>query len=116
MIRAVAIFLSASIGIIGVIGWVLGLVWTDAAAHHAIVVSGGIALAVQLVTFTMMRLAAPSNVMAGWGAGAVLRFAVLVFYALVAARALALPLTPALLSLVAFFFVTSVVEPVLLKT
>jgi len=116
VIRPLAIFFVASVGLIGVIGWVLGLVWTDPAAQHAVVVSGGIALVVQLFTFALVRLAAPSGVMAGWGIGVLLRFVVLVVYALVAARALALPLAPALLSLVAFFFVTSVVEPVLLKT
>ena len=116
MIKALAIFFVASVGLIGVVGWVLGLVWSDAAAHHAILVSGGIAVVVQLFTFALVRIAAPSNLMAGWGIGVLLRFVVLVVYALVAARALALPLTPALLSLVAFFFVTSIVEPVLLKT
>ena len=116
MIRALGIFLVASLVMIGVLGWGLGLIWSDPAAHHAIVVSGGIAVVVQLFTFALVRLAAQSNVMAGWGVGVLMRFVVLVVYALVAARALALPLSPALLSLVAFFFVTSVVEPVLLKT
>jgi hypothetical protein len=54
--------------------------------------------------------------LAGWGVGVLLRFVVLAAYALVGAKALGLPLAPALISLVAFFFVTSLVEPVLLKT
>ena len=116
MIRALAIFLAASLALIGALGWVLGLVWPDPASHHAMVVSGGIALVVQLFTFALVRVAAQSNVMAGWGIGVLLRFVVLVVYALLAARALALPLAPALLSLVSFFFVTSVAEPVLLRT
>jgi hypothetical protein len=44
-----------------------------------------------------------------------LRFVVVALYALAGAKAMGLPLAPALISLVAFFFVTSLAEPVLLK-
>lgn len=69
MIRAVAIFFVASVGLIGGLGWVLTQIWSQPVDRHAIFVSGGIALVVQLFTFALVRLAAPSSVMAGWGSG-----------------------------------------------
>jgi hypothetical protein len=54
--------------------------------------------------------------MAAWGLGMLLRFVVLVLYAFLVVKALALPAEAALLSLVAFFFLTTLVEPMLLKS
>jgi hypothetical protein len=45
----------------------------------------------------------------------VLRFLVLGVYALVVVKALGLPVEPALVSLAAFFFLSSLVEPLLLN-
>ena len=114
--RAVARFGGAAVAIIGLLAWAMTLVWTDAAARRGVLVSAVIALVVQVITFVVARIAAPTNVMAGWGVGMLLRFITVVAYALVASRGLGLPVTPALISLVSFFFVTSLVEPVLLKT
>jgi hypothetical protein len=57
----------------------------------------------------------PANIMAGWGAGLLLRFVTLVFHALIGTKLMAYPPAPALLSLAAFFFVSTLVEPVFLK-
>jgi len=55
------------------------------------------------------------NMMLGWGLGSLLRLAMLVVYALVAAKAMRASLTPALVSFVGFLFVTMVIEPIFLK-
>ncbi len=119
MIRATAIvflfFGAVSVALIAVVGWLLALVWPETAARQALVVSGVIALVVQLLAFAAVRIAAPTNVMAGWGVGMLLRFGALVAYGFLAGRTIGLPIAPALMSLVAYFFVTSLVEPVLLK-
>ncbi|MGI8548716.1 MAG: hypothetical protein ACR2M1_15535 [Gemmatimonadaceae bacterium] len=55
-----------------------------------------------------------ANWLTGWGLGALLRLIVLVAYAFVADRVLGIPLAPALVSLAAFFFVTTLIESLLL--
>ena len=116
MIRSTSIFAGVSLALVMVMGWLLTLVWPEVAERHAVFVSAIVALVVQLFAFAIAKLSAASNMLAGWGVGVLLRFVVLAAYALVGAKALGLPLAPALISLVAFFFVTSLVEPVLLKT
>lgn len=100
-----------AIALIGAIAWA----FTDAAGHATILVSAAIALAVQVTAFTVARLLQPRHLLLGWGLGSVLRLVVLVIYAVVVARLWGAPLTPALLSFVAFLFVTTVFEPVFLK-
>jgi hypothetical protein len=116
VIRSTAVFAGVSLALVMVTGWLLTLAWPDPAARHAVYVSAIIALVVQLFAFAVAKLSARTNVLAGWGVGVLLRFVVLAAYALVGAKALGLLLTPALISLVAYFFVTSLAEPVLLKT
>ena len=116
MMRATALFAAASLGLVAVFGGLMTLVWPEPMARRAILVSAVLALVVQLFAFAVARLSVRTNVIAGWGLGMLLRFVAVVVYALVAARSFGLPIAPALISLVAFFFVTSLVEPVLLKT
>jgi hypothetical protein len=52
--------------------------------------------------------------MVGWGLGALLRLITLAVYALVFVNALALPATAALISLATFFFLSTLVEPLVL--
>ena len=115
MTRATALFAAASVAIIAVLAWVMTLVWTGPGARHGIVVSAVLAFVVQVFAFAAARLAPPDQAMAGWGIGVLLRLVVLMGYALVAPRALSVPAAPALVSLVVFFFATSLVEPLLLK-
>ncbi len=84
--------------------------------HDAILVSAGVAIVVQLFAFAIVKLAARGgNVIAGWSLGALLRFAALGLYAMVGARELGLPSGAALVSLALFFFVSMLVEPLLLN-
>jgi hypothetical protein len=96
---------------------IAGIVWavTDAAGHRAVVVSACLAFAVQMVAFAVVRVLQPEHLMIGWGVGSVLRLIALVLYAVVLTKVARATLTPALLSFVAFLFVTTVVEPIFLK-
>ena len=88
---------------------------TDAAGHRMILASGALALVVQFASFGVARAFLKSNVMVGWGLGSVLRALVLVIYGVAVAKLLRAPVAPALLSFVAFLFVTTVFEPIFLK-
>lgn len=83
--------------------------------REAILASGLLALAVQLVSFGVTRLLQPVNTMVGWGVGSGMRMISLVLYALVVAKLWHAPVMAALLSFAAFLFVTTVVEPLFLK-
>ena len=113
--KAIGLFAAASAVIILLVGGVCLLVWPGAEAQRAIVTSAVLAFAVQLFGFALMRLVARTNPIAGWGLVALLRFAVLGVYALVIVQALGLVSAPALVSLAAFFFLSSLVEPLLLN-
>jgi hypothetical protein len=87
--------------------------------HDAMLVSAGLAFAVQLGSYSLLRPArpgqgAPGELMLRWGLGAILRFVVLVLYAPLA-RIVNLSLEAALVSLVTFFFLTMMAEPLLLE-
>jgi hypothetical protein len=110
-----AIFDIASLLLIAVSGWLLTLVFPTASDEHAIVVSAVIAYVVQMISVAIARAWYATNIVAGWGMGMLIRFLVLAIYALLSAKVLELPVTAALVSLAAFFFVSTLIEPVLLK-
>lgn len=112
--KKVAIFAVASLALIVLGAWLLTFGFPTAADSHAIAVSAGIAFVVQLISFTILRAFGPTNLFAGFGVGMLLRFAVVAIYALIGAKALGLPLTAALVSLVTLLFVSTLLEPVLL--
>ena len=95
---------------------VLLMVFRGPGGRRAVVVSATIALFVQAMAFMLARFSAPGNVMKAWIAGAGLRFATLVLYALFLVKPLGLPAVPALMSLVTLFFVTTVLESLLLTS
>ena len=92
------------------------VVFQGPGGRRAVLVSGAIALVVQALAFTLARLASPGNVLKAWGVGSVLRLAVLVVYALVLVGPLGLPAVPALVSLAALLFVSTVLESLLLTS
>ncbi len=82
-------------------------------------ISAGLAFAVQLGSYALLRPArpgkgAPGELLIRWGIGAVMRLIVLVLYAPLA-RIVNISLEAALVSLVTFFFVTMMAEPLLLE-
>lgn len=116
--KAVALYAALSIAIVLGAGFVLtALVFDGDAARQAIVVSGGIAIVVQLFAFVVLRLVArdPRNAIAGWGLGALLRMATLGVYGLFVVKALSLSPVAALVSLATFFFLSMLVEPLVLN-
>lgn len=90
-------------------------VWTDAASAHAIQASAWLAVVVQTITFAVARLVARQQVIAAWGLGVLMRFAVVAFWAFLGIKAFGLVAGPALLSLVIFFFVSTLIEPIFLN-
>ena len=96
---------------------IAAIAWSflDGASRHAMLVSAGIAVGVQVLAFTVARLLLRKNVMLGWGLGSVLRLVVLVVFAVILARTARDTMTPALLSFVGFLFVTTVIEPIFLR-
>lgn len=100
--------------IIAIVGAVAAM-FTDPMGRQAIVASAFLALGVQMMTFAVLRLLQPRHVMVGWGMGSVMRLIALVLYAVIVAKLWHAPVMAALLSFVAFLFVTTVVEPLFLK-
>jgi hypothetical protein len=114
--KPVALFAAATLALIALAGWALTFVYESPAAARAVWTSAAVAFAVQVIAFAIVKLSAKTNVIAGWGVGAILRFLVLGVYALVVVKALGLPSTAALVSLAAFFFLSTLIEPLLLKS
>ncbi len=96
-------------------GVLLAMFYPGEHERHAIWVSAWVAVGVQLFAFAMVRLTLRSNPIAGWGLGALLRMVALGVYALVVVNALGLVSGAALISLATFFFLTTLVEPLLLN-
>jgi hypothetical protein len=114
-VKALGLFAAAAIAIVLVGGFLLSLVWPQPEAARAIRASAAVAVVVQLFAFGVVRLARKSNPIAAWGMGALLRFVVLGVYALVLVKSLGLAGTPAVVSLALFFFLSTLVEPLLLN-
>lgn len=97
------------------LAWLFTRLWPDPMAQQAVWFSAGIALGIQIIGFLFVRVIVPGHMIAGWGAGMLLRFLTLVLHALIGTRLMGFPPAPALLSLAAFFFVSTLIEPVFLK-
>ena len=116
MIRSMVLFTIAQAALVVAIAFVLTRwVWSSAAEVQAVRASAWLAVGVQVVTFAIARLVARENVFAGWGIGMLLRFASVAVWAFLGVRALNLSVGPAMLSLVLFFFVSTLIEPLFLN-
>jgi hypothetical protein len=104
-----------ALAIIALGAWLFGMVFPAPAERQAVLVSAVLAFVVQLVTFAVARRSVGSNPFAGYGLGLLLRFATLFVYAFLVVGRFGLPSSAALLSLATFFFVSTLVEPPLLK-
>lgn len=109
---------SAAIIIAAMLG--LRMFFTGAAERQAMLLSAGLAFAVQVGAFALVAaakktaVAAPGELIMRWGMGAVIRLLVLMMFAGLAA-VMKLPLDAALVSLATYFFLTMMAEPVLLN-
>ena len=114
-VKATAIHAALSLAIIALGSWAFAHVFPAPDERRAVLISAALAFVVQLAAFALARRTAGTNPFAGYGLGMLLRFATLFVYAFVAVGSLGLPSSAALLSLATFFFVSTLVEPPLLK-
>jgi len=117
--RALGIFGVVSAALIIIATVILRMYFRTVDEHRSMLVSAGLAFAVQLGTYALLRPggsghSAPGELFVRWGIGAVVRLLVLVLYAPLA-RVMFLSLDAALVSLVTFFFLTMMAEPLLLE-
>jgi hypothetical protein len=117
--RALSFFAGVSGALIIICTIILRTYFRTVEQHHAMLISAGLAFAVQLGSYALLRPArpgkgAPGELLIRWAIGAVLRLFVLVLYAPLA-RIINISLEAALVSLVTFFFVTMMAEPLLLE-
>ena len=117
--RALSFFAGVSGALIIVATIILRTWFRTVEQHHAMLVSAGLAFAVQLGSYAFLRPAragrgAPGELLIRWAVGAAMRFFVLVLFAPLA-RIMNLSLEAALVSLVTFFFLTMMAEPLLLE-
>jgi hypothetical protein len=117
--RALGYFAGISAALIIIATVVLRTYFRTVDEHNAMLVSAGLAFAVQLGSYALLRPARagrgkPGELLIRWAIGAVLRLFVLVLYAPLA-RIINLSVEAALVSLVTFFFMTMMAEPLLLE-
>ena len=117
--RAIGFFALVSAALIIIATVILRQFFRTVNEHQAMLVSAGLAFAVQLGSYALLRPArsgkgAPGQLLIRWSIGAVVRLLVLVLYAPLA-RVMFLSLDAALVSLVTFFFMTMMAEPLLLE-
>lgn len=105
-----------TIGVVLIAGVLLSLVFRGPGDAGAIWLSAAIAVVVQLAAFALSRVAGAGNLMARMGTGMLLRFVTVVSYAFLIAFVVKIPLVAALVSLFAFFFISTLIEPLLIKS
>lgn len=110
-------FSAACAAVIGT-SWAIAMaLFPDAAVRRGLGVSAGVAFVVQVVAFPVVRtMARRKNVMVGWGIGVMVRFVALFIFALVAVPRLGLPLGASLMGLAVFLFISTLMEPLFLKS
>ncbi|HLV25659.1 MAG TPA: hypothetical protein VKZ41_05075 [Gemmatimonadales bacterium] len=114
--RSVVVFAVASLVLLAAGVWLFGLAYEAPDERHAVLVSACVAFVVQVISFIALRFGGRENMIAMWGVGMLLRMATLAAFAFVVVGALGLPSGAALISLVAFFLVSSLLEPLLINT
>jgi hypothetical protein len=109
-------FAVASFALIGLLAAGLTFLFRGPGDSTAIWISAGLGWVTQLAAFPAVRKLTASNLAVGWGIGTLVRFGTLLAYALIAAFVLKLSMTPALVSLALFYFVSMVIEPLFLRS
>jgi hypothetical protein len=116
-VNRVLSFAAASAVVIGVTWGVGVLLFQDADVQRALGISAALAFGIQMVAFLIARrFAQRKNVIAGWGIGVALRFGALLIFGLIGVPRLDVPLSAALLGLAIFLFVSTLIEPLFLRT
>ena len=115
MTLAVGRYAIVVVAIIAAVAWMLTLGLRGPGATSAIGISAVVAALVQIAAFAMTKSIMTRNVIAGWGAGALVRLLTLFVYGLLAVKVLGLAPVPALISLALFFFLSTLLEPLFLR-
>jgi hypothetical protein len=107
----------ATVGLVLVLGLLFTLAFRGPGDAAVIWLSAGIAIAVQLAASRLGHaVGRNNNLMARMGTGAILRLLTILVWAVLVAKVFLLPLTAALVSMAAFFFLTTLVEPLLITS
>jgi hypothetical protein len=114
-VRGWAVYALAAVAMIAAVAWLLTMAFPGPRDAAAIRLSAIVAIVVQLVAFAVTRTIAQRHLIAGWGAGSLLRFLTLVVYALLAVKVLGMPPVAALVSLATFLFLSTLIEPLFLR-
>lgn len=109
-------FAATSLIAISVLVMLLEVGFRQADDRRAVMLSAVAAFVVQLSGFLAVRRVARKNVMAGWGTGIAIRFVAFLLWAVVGVAQFQLPLSAALLAMATFLFVTTLFEPLFLKS
>ena len=108
-------FAATCVSMIGILAWAVTAGAGDAAFDRAVWAGAVIAVLVQVGSFAVVWPIVAKNPIAGWGVGSLIRFGAVLVHGFAGVKVLDLVMGPALLSLVAFLFVTMLVEPFFLK-
>lgn len=110
-------FAAACAATLGAAWAIAVLVFAGAVSRRGLLIAAAVAFVVQMIAFVIAReFARRQNVMAGWGIGIALRFLVLLAFGFFAVPAFGLPMASSLLGLAMFLFVSTLIEPLFLKT
>ena len=112
--KGVLWYVAVVTAIVLVLGALFSIPFSSTAEAMAIRASGFVAIVVQLGAFLLAKRWAGPGLGSGWLLGIVMRFVTLVVYGAIAVKVLGMPAPAALISLVSFFFVSTLVEPKLL--
>jgi len=114
--RGFAFYAVTTVTLVVLVGWALTLGFHGPGDAAAIRLSGIVAAVVQVAGFGAVRLVGPRKVVVGWGIGALLRLVSLAVYGLMVIKGLVgVPAVSALIALATFFFLTTLIEPLLLE-
>jgi hypothetical protein len=114
MTRSLGRYALVTVVSVGVVAVLLTLALHGPSDAKAIWTSAAVAVAVQVAASALGQMVGGgTNVMARMGIGALLRFFSLAVYAVLVVMVFHLPHVAALISLVCFFFLSSILEPLL---
>jgi hypothetical protein len=115
-IRGFPGFAVVSLVLIGVSAFGLSLIFRGEGDRFAITLSAAVAWTTQLAAFPAVRRMVATNLIVGWAVGSIVRMGTLLIYALLGMMVFKLSMTPALLGLALFYFLSMVIEPLFLRS
>ena len=115
---AVRRYVVAMIAVLAIVGALLSLLFRGPGDALAVWVTAAVALVVQLCASALGRLVGqgPAGLMARMGVGMLVRFLALVVYALLVTLVFKMRIVAALISMAAFFFLTTLAEPLFIRS